>query len=77
MKKFKSIILTVALSLVFFACEQEVTELKPNPYSPSSPTGQSGSGTTVLYWTVPMDAPATLYYQCTLHAAMNGTINVA
>ena len=43
MKKFKSIILTVALSLVFFACEQEVTELKPNPYSPSSPTGQSGS----------------------------------
>ena len=43
MKKFKSIILTVAFSLVFFACEQEVTELKPNPYSPSSPTGQSGS----------------------------------
>ncbi len=43
MKKFKSIILTVALSLVFFACEQEVTELKPNPYNPSSPTGQSGS----------------------------------
>ena len=43
MKKFKSIILTVALSLVFFACEQEVTELKPNAYSPSSPTGQSGS----------------------------------
>ena len=43
MKKFKSIFLTVALSLVFFACEQEVTELKPNPYSPSSPTGQSGS----------------------------------
>ena len=38
--------------------------------------GQSGSGTGVLYWTVPMDAPATLYYQCTLHAAMQGTINV-
>ena len=29
MKKFKSIILTVALSLVFFACEQEVAEFKP------------------------------------------------
>ena len=38
--------------------------------------GQSGSGTSVLYWTVPMDAPNTLYYQCTLHAAMQGTINV-
>jgi len=38
--------------------------------------GQSGSGTSVLYWTVPMNAPTTLYYQCTIHAAMNGTINV-
>ena len=38
--------------------------------------GQSGSGTNVLYWTVPMDAPNTLYYQCTIHALMNGTINV-
>ena len=43
MKKFKSIILTVALSLVFFACEQEVAEFKPYVYNPSSPTGQSGS----------------------------------
>ena len=39
-------------------------------------TGQTGSGTSVLYWTVPMDAPSTLYYQCTIHAAMQGTINV-
>ena len=38
--------------------------------------GQSGSGTGVLYWTVPMDAPNTLYYQCTIHTQMNGTINV-
>lgn len=38
--------------------------------------GQSGSGTSVLYWTVPMDAPSTLYYQCTIHAAMQGQINV-
>lgn len=38
--------------------------------------GQSGSGTSVLYFTVPMDAPNTLYYQCTIHALMNGTINV-
>ena len=39
-------------------------------------TGQTGSGTSVLYWTVPMDAPNTLYYQCTIHSLMNGTINV-
>ena len=38
--------------------------------------GQSGSGSGVLYWTVPLDAPSTLYYQCTLHALMQGTINV-
>ena len=52
---------------------QSTQGLAGTPYT----TGQSGSGTTVLYWTVPMDAPATLYYQCTLHAAMNGTIYVA
>ena len=46
--------------------------LSGNPYT----AGQTGSGTAVLYWTVPMDAPAILYYQCTLHAAMNGVINV-
>ena len=39
-------------------------------------TGTSGSGSNILYWTVPMDAPSTLYYQCTIHALMNGTINV-
>ena len=41
--------------------------LSGTPYT----DGQTGSGTAVLYWTVPMDAPNTLYYQCTLHAAMN------
>ena len=38
--------------------------------------GQTGSGESVLYWTVPMNAPTTLYYQCTNHALMNGTITV-
>lgn len=51
---------------------QSTQGLSGTPYT----TGQSGSGTSVLYWTVPMDAPTTLYYQCTLHAAMQGTINV-
>ena len=46
--------------------------LSGTPYT----AGQTGSGTSVLYWTVPMDAPSTLYYQCTIHAAMQGTINV-
>ena len=51
---------------------QSTQGLTGTPYT----TGQSGSGTTLLYWTVPMDAPTTLYYQCTLHAAMQGQINV-
>jgi plastocyanin len=51
---------------------QSTTGLSGTAYT----TGQSGSGTGTLYWTVPMDAPNTLYYQCTIHAAMNGTINV-
>lgn len=51
---------------------QETTGLSGQAYT----TGQSGSGQGTLYWTVPMDAPNTLYYQCTIHSAMNGTINV-
>ncbi len=51
---------------------QSTQGLTGTPYT----TGQTGSGTGVLYWTVPMAAPSTLYYQCTLHAAMQGTINV-
>ena len=46
--------------------------LQGTPYT----AGQSGSGSNVLYFTVPMDAPQTLYYQCTIHALMNGVINV-
>ena len=51
---------------------QSTQGLTGTPYT----TGQTGSGTSVLYWTVPMDAPNTLYYQCTIHAAMAGQINV-
>ena len=35
-----------------------------------------GTATNVLSFVVPMDAPDTLYYQCTAHPAMTGTINV-
>ena len=38
--------------------------------------GQTGSGSNILYFTVPMDAPNVLYYQCTIHALMNGVINI-
>lgn len=51
---------------------QTTPGLTGTPYT----AGQSGSGSGVLYWTVPLDAPNTLYYQCTLHALMQGTINV-
>jgi hypothetical protein len=51
---------------------QTTTGLSGQAYT----AGQTGSGSSILYWTVPMDAPTTLYYQCTLHALMNGTITV-
>jgi len=51
---------------------QSSSGLTGTPYT----DGQTGSGNSVLYWTVPMDAPSTLYYQCTLHNLMNGTITV-
>jgi hypothetical protein len=41
-------------------------------------TGTSGDNEGVYIWTVPMDAPTTLYYVCTNHGgAMFGTITVA
>lgn len=51
---------------------QTTQGLTGTPYT----AGQTGSGSSILYWTIPMDAPNTLYYQCTLHASMQGTINV-
>ena len=40
-------------------------------------TNNNASGPTgVVEFHVPMDAPATLYYQCSSHAAMVGTINI-
>ena len=51
---------------------QNTQGLQGTPYT----DGQSGSGSSVLYFTVPLDAPSTLYYQCTIHALMNGVINI-
>jgi len=38
--------------------------------------GISGDGTATVTFTVPMDAPGTLYYQCTVHSSMGNTINI-
>jgi hypothetical protein len=38
--------------------------------------GISGAGTATVTFTVPMDAPGTLYYQCTVHSGMGNTINI-
>lgn len=38
--------------------------------------GISGAGTATITFTVPMDAPSTLYYQCTAHGVMGNTINI-
>jgi hypothetical protein len=39
-------------------------------------TGVSGSQTGTQTFTVPMNAPSTLYYQCTIHSGMGNTINI-
>ena len=39
-------------------------------------TGVSGSMNGIQTFTVPMDAPNTLYYQCTIHTAMSGTLDI-
>ena len=39
-------------------------------------TNNGGSGGSVVIFEVPHDAPAQLYYQCTSHAAMNGSFYV-
>lgn len=36
----------------------------------------NAEGAGIVEFTVPMSAPATLYYQCTIHSAMGNTINI-
>ena len=44
-------------------------------YNSGVTNNDAGNGTTLTF-VVPMDAPDTLYYQCTAHPAMTGTINI-
>jgi len=53
---------------------QSTSGLSGTAYNDGIVAGASQTGTQV--WVVPHDAPATLYYQCTNHSAMNGTITV-
>ena len=43
-----------------------------SPYT----SGVTGSTSGTQTFTVPMDAPSTLYYQCTIHSGMGNTINI-
>jgi plastocyanin len=38
--------------------------------------GVSGSQTGTQTFIVPMNAPSTLYYQCTIHSSMGNVINI-
>jgi plastocyanin len=38
--------------------------------------GVSGSQSGTQTFIVPMDAPSTLYYQCTIHSGMGNVINI-
>ena len=51
---------------------QSTTGLSGTEYT----TGVSGDKEALQTWTVPFDAPATLYYQCTAHTNMTGSIDV-
>ena len=48
------------------------------PGTGSYSTGVTNNGTQngTITFTVPMDAPPTLYYYCNVHAAMNGTLTI-
>ena len=39
-------------------------------------SGVTGNGTSTVTFTVPVGAPNTLYYHCSAHSAMGGTINI-
>lgn len=56
-----------------------ITNVLPPPGSGSYNTGvtNNGAGSGIIEFTVPMDAPATLYYYCSAHpGTMFGTINI-
>jgi len=51
-------------------------EIRVNNGGAAYTNGISGAGTATVTFTVPMDAPGTLYYQCTVHTLMGNTINI-
>jgi len=53
---------------------QSTTGTSGTPYNAGVTNNADDDG--IIMFTVDMDAPATLYYQCTAHAAMNGTISI-
>ena len=53
---------------------QSTTGTSGTPYNTGVTNNGASSGN--IIFKVPMSAPATLYYQCTSHTNMNGTINI-
>ncbi len=53
---------------------QSTTGTGGTVYNDGVTNNSATSGAIILH--VQMDAPATLYYQCTAHAALNGTISI-
>lgn len=53
---------------------QSTTGTGGTPYNTGVTNNAASSGAIIFH--VSMDTPATLYYQCTAHGSMNGTINI-
>ena len=55
---------------------QSTTRTSGTPYNTGVTDNNASGSSGVVIFHVPMDAPATLYYQCSSHTNMVGNINI-